>query len=567
MALHRTLQQFTGDCFLTESSQLKCKTDVGPSRRFRLTPNNYAWWRTQTWRGSSIRGTMLYTDARPDGICPLPQNNPVNDALIRSFRQQTEQPRPKIISNFSNNQNSCTQATHEENHAAINDRWTSGARWGGRLATSMVSRNLFWSGGHLWHVSIWLAFFNSRICQQPTDTADQQGSGTGLHSIAVLKVWCWVHCWIFGSNVTWMQSSSFLSWCLGHGIIGIISETGQDRKTSLWTSTNCSAGAYWKGGYGTTQHGHSATNWAYSKSFTTICLCKRPWHRRRNPSSGPSLPTGTGSFGTIQSSSSQHEKWHCFATFARWDILCLDLTRAFDTVRRSHLIRGWNDLEWRQIWSAFYKAFTTRQHMSSNIVAPPVLSKHPEAYDKAVGPLHVYGQFSSQRWWWSLPTRQACHSSFCASPFLQMIFALIRCFILRNPSSTCSMHLERFWIWLRLQNWNWTWPKQPLRCAWKEDWQRNFKEDSFYAPTKEHFWRFRGPMVPTQKSNWWNHSNILEFNCHTTTLKERQCHWDCVTVNKPHINFTAGSIHSVWMYSTGHTCGFNAHSHASDMAP
>ena len=34
MALHRTLQQFTGDCFLTESSQLKCKTDVGPSRRF-----------------------------------------------------------------------------------------------------------------------------------------------------------------------------------------------------------------------------------------------------------------------------------------------------------------------------------------------------------------------------------------------------------------------------------------------------------------------------------------------------------------------------------------------------
>ena len=34
MALHRTLQQFTGDCFQTESSQLKCNTDAGPSRRF-----------------------------------------------------------------------------------------------------------------------------------------------------------------------------------------------------------------------------------------------------------------------------------------------------------------------------------------------------------------------------------------------------------------------------------------------------------------------------------------------------------------------------------------------------
>ena len=71
-------------------------------------------------------------------------------------------------------------------------------------------------------------------------------------------------------------------------------------------------------------------------------------------------------------------------------------------------------------------------------------------------------------------------------------------------------------------------------------------------------------MVPSRKSNWWNPSNILEFNCHITILKERQWHWDCVTVNKPHINFTAGSIHSVWMYNTGHNCGFSVHSHVSD---
>ena len=46
--------------------------------------------------------------------------------------------------------------------------------------------------------------------------------------------------------------------------------------------------------------------------------------------------------------------------------------------------------------SFLQSAYTTTTY-ELNIVAPNALSTHLEAYDKAVRPLHAYGQFSSQR--------------------------------------------------------------------------------------------------------------------------------------------------------------------------